>query len=208
VSGQTCDACTVPSVPPASTGTGGIVTDANGLRGTFLYVERSRLSDVQMALRVRDLSRASQTWGTNVPIVSEDRFRSGPFSIIDIPNDADFRSTLRIYSLDSFDATPVLLRLYGRTDAPAASPFAFTTDTLLGEATVTLAVESIPTNTPYPTRPAFRELSDLSVIGNPKGHHQLRLEVTSLREGKRLWAFVSVTNNSTQHVTVLEPLIP
>lgn len=203
--GVQCGECPNPLLSPKSTGSPFVRTDA-AVRGTFLYIDRVHSSDIEMSLRVRDLSRVSQTWGTAIPIVREDEFRSQATSIIDIPNDPDFRSTLRIYGLDGRDATPLSVRLYGRNEA-TGNPFGIVADSLLGETTLTLSVD--PDTQPsalYPTRPAFLELSGFDSVGNPQGFRRLRVEITPLREGKRVWAFVSVTNNTTQHVTVLSPL--
>lgn len=194
-----------PLLSPNSTGAPGIAWDEPGVRGTFLYVDRAHISDIQMVLRVRDLSRASQTWGTSLPIVREDRFRAEPISIIDIPTDPDFRQTLRVYGLDGSDPTPVLVRLYGRNEN-ANNPLRLVEDSFLGEAMFTLSFDSSAQFFRYPIRPAFLELSGLAALGGAQGHSRVRIEVTPMREGKRVWAFVSVTNNSTQHMTVLEPL--
>lgn len=44
----------------------------------------------------------------------------------------------------------------------------------------------------------------VSVIG-PASSPFVRVEVEPLGEGARFWAFVSVTNNETQHVTLITP---
>lgn len=36
-------------------------------------------------------------------------------------------------------------------------------------------------------------------------HDTVRAEIEPLTEGLRYWAFVSVTNNETQHVTTITP---
>ena len=47
-----------------------------GFPGVFVYVERQAADQVAFALRFRDISRQSQTWGTEIPVVREGEFRS------------------------------------------------------------------------------------------------------------------------------------
>ncbi|HSY48249.1 MAG TPA: hypothetical protein VLC46_05515 [Thermoanaerobaculia bacterium] len=203
--GVFCGECSSPLLPPTSTSSPFIQTDVPGLRGTFLYIDSAHIADVQMVLRVQDLSRALETWGTSVPLVREDRFRAEPMSIVDVTTDPQFRQTLRVYGLDGTDPTPVRLRLYGRNEKPD-NPLGFAADSLLGEALFTLSVDSSAPSLLYPTRPAFLELSGLAALGGSQGYSRVRIEVTPMRDAKRVWAFVSVTDNNTQHMTVLEPL--
>jgi hypothetical protein len=203
--GVMCDACTGPALSANSTARPFIQTDVPGNRGTFLYVDRGLVTQVAMSLRVRDLSRALETYGTSIPVVQEDRFVARTLTINDIPTSAEFRQTLRIYGLDVADATPVIVRLYGRSPASSDNPYGETVDTLLGERTFMLS--TVPSqSSQYPTRPAFLEIGGLDILGGAKGFLTTRIDVIPASEGKRLWAFVSVTNNTTQHVTALEPV--
>src|SRR5260370_32300719 len=44
-----------------------------------------------------------------------------------------------------------------------------------------------------------------STLPELQGVDRVRIEITPATDGLRLWAFVSVTNNETQHVTVIAP---
>jgi hypothetical protein len=202
--GVTCDACTGSVLSPNSTARPFIQTDVPGNRGTFLYVDRGLVTQVAMSLRVRDLSRALETYGTSIPVVQEDRFVARTLTINDIPATSEFRQTLRIYGLDTGDATPVIVRLFGRRPASSDNPFGETVDVLLGERMFILS--TVPSPSTYPTRPAFLEIGGLDPLGGAQGYPTTRIDVIPASEGKRLWAFVSVTNNTTQHVTALEPV--
>lgn len=199
VNGPFCNECGSPLVPPNSTLSPMVPSAAPPLRGTFLYIDRDRLRDIQLSLRVRDVSRMSDSWGTSLPIVREERF-SDALSIIDIPVTADFRQTLRIYGLDPADSTLVRVRLYGRNENPT-DPTQARQDEKLGE--ITLALMTDPS--PNKIFPPFVEIQSLAGIAPLGSYKRVRVDVTSLGIAKKVWAFVSVTANSTQHVTILEP---
>ncbi|HEX2123604.1 MAG TPA: hypothetical protein VHL59_18385, partial [Thermoanaerobaculia bacterium] len=111
----------------------------------------------------------------------------------------------RVYGLDGLDATPVRLRLYGREEGDV--PSEARPDVLLGELTLTLNAAAVRTISGHQVLPAFAEIAGVHAFGSPSGFQRLRLDVTPLREGKKIWALVSSTNNQTQHVTILEPLV-
>lgn len=189
-----------PPLSPNTTIRPTLVGDRPGYRGTFLFVDRAHISDVSLVLRARDLSRASSTYGTAMPVVPEEEFTNGTVSLNDIPVDTNFRSTLRVYSLDSSRATTVRLTLYGVTIDPV-EPHA---DTSLG--TVELRLRDLSTSLPANTVaiPGFLEVVNVDEI-MPSSFRQLRIDVQPVDGASRIWAFVTVTHNDTQHVTVIAP---
>ena len=203
VNGPFCNECGPPLVAPNSTLSPIVPSAGSPLRGTFLYIEKDHLRDIQLSLRVRDVSRTSDSWGTSLPIVREERF-SDTLSIIDIPATDDFRRTLRIYGLDAADPTPVRVRLYGRNENPTDATQA-RQDDLLGEMTVSLMTDASQAFLVDKLFPAFAEIQSLSGIASFGSYKKVRIDVTSLGTNRKIWAFVSVTANSTQHVTILEP---
>lgn len=132
-----------------------------------------------MELRVRDLSRESQTWGTELPIVSTNKFQI-LIRLIDIPTDSRFRTTLRIYSLNAGAAHVRVMPLNGRS--------------ILAEQTVTLQGFAAPWYAqvePFP--PGLVD-------------DRVRVEIEPVQPTDlRLWAFVTITNNATQFVTAVTP---
>jgi hypothetical protein len=78
-------------------------------------------------------------------------------------------------------------------------------------ATVTLTLFGIPVCPIAPCvsdRPAFRDFDLESIPILRSGNFPSGVDVTittGVRGNGRLWAFVSVTNNDTQHVTVYTP---
>ena len=113
---------------------------------------------------------------------------------------------LRLYDVDARDGSTARLRFYGVNPATDV-PFKFggpspQLDPLLLEMTVALKAERRPGTPLFDL--AYAQLS-LGSLPEMQGRDRIRIEVTPLTSGLRLWAFVSVTNNETQHVTVVAP---
>jgi hypothetical protein len=163
----------------------------------YLEVECGRVRDLAIQFRVQDLSRQSETWGTTVPVVRESElFQGVRLNLIDIPNTADFRSLLRVYGFDKGVEGAVTIRFFA---VDAGVHERGNGDDLLLELHRQLAVDPrAPTWGPPLLQVPLWTLPEL------QDHTRIRVEV----EGEshlRLWAFVSATNNSTQHVTVIAP---
>lgn len=170
-----------------------------GNPATILAVPTGRSGDLVFTLRVQDLSRQSQTWGTTIPVVGETKFHSDAVWLLDLPISTSFRNTLRIYEIDGRSPAQVVVRVFAIAPAhpiwlKAASP-----DRLLGEATVTLRPGS------RNITPGYAEIADLSKIASLIGVSRVAIQVQPLTPGLRIWSFASVTNNETQHVTVITP---
>jgi hypothetical protein len=140
------------------------------------------LFDVQ--LRVQDISRESQTWGTSLPVVREADFRP-VIRLHAIPADSRFRDTLRIYG--SADAQPVQVRIMDEAN-----------HTLI--ASLQIDMVQPPDKTDFPPfaqvtslRDAFPQLAAYETVG------------VEVEASAPVWAFISITNNETQHVTVIAP---
>src|SRR5947209_4818998 len=73
------------------------LTPSNSGGGLFLSVPRGRIDDIDINLRVQDVSRQSQTWGTQIPVVRDTDFRAVVL-LHNVPTDARFRSGLRAYN--------------------------------------------------------------------------------------------------------------
>lgn len=158
----------------------------NGNPGRFLFVPKDEVQNLAMNLRVFDRSRSAQNFGTELPIVRESRFTEGytTLTLVDVPTDARFRNTLRIYAtgpanvivrVEAPTISPVdhevELQPGGNVFEPATATFS-TFPTGVGPATVTISIPTPPITPP----PA-----------------------------PRMWAFVAVTNNDTQMITTVTP---
>lgn len=171
-----------------------------GGNGVFVSVRTTDVEKVTFQLRVQDISRQAQTWGTTIPTVRESQaFTTGTASLTDVVQNADFRSMLRIYGFDpEAPQRLVRVRIYGidpqRTEPVGAG------DSLLYERVLTIDLHPITLFTDAP----MIELP-LWTVPELQGQERLRIEVERASADLRFWAFVSITNNATQHVTILAP---
>jgi hypothetical protein len=155
----------------------------------FLYVREGDM--VSLNLRVRDLSREAQNWGTEIPLVTpEQTFTSAPIQLSGITLDPRTRQTLRVYDYDGLNAATFNVRLIPRESPQTVVERAY-------------AMTEKRTET-FPDRPGYAEinLADLA----PSGYSGLAdVVITHPYGGPRLWAFVSITNNDTQFITTVTP---
>lgn len=162
-------------LPAQSTVRNPTVTQNNAL-GAILYAFPTEAPAVRLHLRVRDLSRQAETFGTEVPVVTDADFRS-TVRLLDVPVDPRFRVTLRIYSL--------------RTDPPV------TVTLLANSGTAPLQTFNVALNH------GGAQLDPVAgLIGNSAVGSAVRVVVDSPTK-EPIWAFASVTNNDTEDVTVI-----
>lgn len=162
--------------------------------GYLVHVQRGR--DIAFNLRVRDLSRADGSWGTELPVVRESELLRGDTELINIPNEDGFRVLLRVYDPSALPARSVRVRVY-----PVRG------DSLLGERWLALDDVKLPFPVPdFPYHPGYAEvyLSETSFPGIA-GHERLRIELRPEPGDFGYWAFATVTHNETQHVTTITP---
>ncbi|MBW3565243.1 MAG: hypothetical protein KY459_11000 [Acidobacteria bacterium] len=184
--------CPIIVVPPHSAINPPIIGSGRGLPGKLLRLRRDVGEDIAFALRVRDISRNALTAGTEIPVVRErDLKRSVVF--LDIPLDGRFRQHLRIYdSLPHEHCVDVTIRYFDMESSL----------TLLTDERRLMRDDC---SQPFgSSAPNAVELSDLA-SRLPGSSGSIGIEITAKRETDRISAFVSVTNNETQHVTIVTP---
>jgi IPT/TIG domain-containing protein len=163
----------------------------------FLHVAGSNA--LAFHLRVRDVSRQSESWGTEIPVISERKaFTGEPILLNDIPFGSDARVMLRIYDFD------------GPTGGDVDVEVHFNDGTGNLSEQFALARVSFPGGTvqQYPPAPGYIEVdltSELAGFPLTNNVTSLRVLVNSPHVDKRLWAFISVTNNRTQQITTVTP---
>jgi hypothetical protein len=175
-------------------------------QGAILLLDRRFSDSVEVHLRVQDISRQSQTWGTEVPVVREKGLYQGTLNLLDIPIGVAFRQTLRVYDVDARPDAVVRVRFYRvnpATDTTSEVLDPAPPDLLVAERTVHLITEQRIGTPAYDL--GYAEISNVGVLPELQNVDRIRIEVTSLTTGLRFWGFVSVTNNDTQHVTVISP---
>ena len=160
----------------------------------LIHVRKPLDAALRFSLRVRDLSREDESWGTELPVVHEREFVQR-VQLFDVPLQPRFRQNLRIYALPQGTTccTDVAVRFYS-----------IDTSTLLYETTAKLTLPPPSYGSPdFPAQPETVELSFLGNIAQLAGHDRVRVEIDG---GSRLiWAYASITNNATQDVTVVSP---
>lgn len=166
--------------------------------GSFLHVVDGRPEDLVISLRAHDLSRQLETWGTTIPVVTGEDLYTGRavIGLNDIASGPDFRSRLRIYDFDQSQGRSVVVRVY---EIEPGIPNQPTEDVLLSETRHSFAPASL--ELPHGS-PGYIELP---LPRTEDGLSRLRLEIEGEELSLRFWAFVTITNNNTQHVTIQSP---
>lgn len=160
--------------------------------GFFQFVSKPGNERVSFNLRVVDQSRQSQTWGTEIPIAREKDVRTATVALLNVPTDSRFRTMLRVYDFDGALNHIVLVRFYADRD-------------VLAETRLTLS-KPINSGAEPGDLPGYAQIGNFTdTFPQLAAFPRLRVEITPISEGVRYWAFISVTNNETQHVTTITP---
>ncbi len=160
--------------------------------GVLFLIPRGMESWLAYSSHIADRSRRATDAGTELRVVNEHEAGSD-LIILDVPLTAESRQTLRIYDLDAVDGREVIVdvRIQGRPD--------------LVTVTATLADKIVCVTTPcYPQYPTYAVLN-LDAIPQLRNAGNADITVRGRTNEALLWAFVSVTNNDTQHVTTFSP---
>lgn len=171
-----------------------IYTQGNG--GQFLYVRPGDEDKLFFNTRIYDEARLTQTAGAEIPVVREHELRTTILSLNGIPLAPQYRHTLRVYDADARADARVLIHVYaGAETTPRASVVRS-----LARSPETFEL----TSARLPSHPGYLELNPRELVALD-GVDTFRIEVEPVDAGLRFWAFVSVTNNETHHVTTVTP---
>jgi hypothetical protein len=160
------------------------LSGASAPGGAVAYVSRQFTQRLSFNAFVRDFSREVQGYGTEMPVLREKDLFGRPFSILMVPTDAKYRTALRILRTDGYNT--VALRVYADGSEPLV-------DTNVQLRSHELSYASLVIDDLVRTFPQLAGKSPLRVVIDP----------SSTFAGT--WAFVSVTNNETQNVTIISP---
>jgi hypothetical protein len=160
----------------------------------LLYVSNQGARDVSMGLRVADVSRNTLNGGTDLPVIRGDEFLTRTAQLLNVPLDNQrFRLLLRAYDV-TYGEAEFAVRFYP-ADEDAVSPVYGTTVTA-----------KTPRYGPFRAEAAYAELDITQLLHLRLAWPQTaRIEIQPLTPGSRYWAFVSLTNNDTQLVTLVTP---
>ncbi len=166
----------------------------------LLLVDDQYADQLVFSARVRDLSRNTQSWGPWLPVVPESAAVRGPLSLVDIPLTTGFRQTLRVYSFDTAADRSVRVRVYGAVPPDPANPSSYQDpNPLLGD--VILPLRYAPR---FGGSPLYAEIGNIATIASVTAYE--KVWVTIEPQGDfGVWGMVSITNNTTQEVTMIVP---
>ena len=161
--------------------------------GSIMYIERAFSDSISLSLRLLETSTGQSV---QLPVVRERSFFTRRFQILDVPNPGlGERITLRVYGIDPGVLGKVQVRIFvqGAEQLTRDNVYDFT------------VVQRLYSTLAYsvPVRPALVEVSYYAPLTNTAD--LLRFEIEPLTPEMPIWAFVSVTDNVTQHVTLLTP---
>jgi hypothetical protein len=178
-----------------------------GLDGLLLYVPRDvDRDDVHIAARGRDRSRSEDRFGTEVPVIWERDLLAGPMMLLDVPIDPRYRVALRLFDAYQYN-TRFTVRFFDMNELRNGRR------TLLHETTIGATWDPSRNPANYPIRPSFAFVGDL-VAAYPALRNTTTvaieisgatLLVTPPPPSHRFWALASITNNTTQELTVVSP---
>lgn len=160
--------------------------------GYVLHPAKDSTDQLAINILVRDLSKQSEALGTELPAVRERDFKTRRVTLLNVPSDPKYRLTLRVYS---FDPLPGMNTVQYWAHTMSTSE----------QATFWTAELKPPRHENEPWSATVDLMTAHPEIAN-KG--ALRVTVMPVRTdlaGPRFWAFVTVTNNQTQHVTAITP---
>jgi len=163
--------------------------------GAVLHVQREYADLVRLSLRLRELTRGSAA-GVELPVVRERNFFTRTIHILDVPLRLNSRTTLRVYDVDTRPGTAVRIRFF----EPQSTTPLLTLDTAF-----TLPPTYNP-NLSLNVTPGYIQLNGLEEIYPVlRNIDRIRVEIQPLSTDLRMWAFISITDDVTQQVTLLTP---
>jgi len=154
-------------------------------QGLLYFPERRNAASLRYALHIRDTSRSAQDLGTQIPVVTP-RQTTYDISLLDIPTDARYRRTLRIFDIDAVERS-VTVTVLPMGELAAGETFTVALSTGCAE--------------PLCDTPAFASVNLDPIVAKFSTASAVRVHVSSPMHDARLFAVATVTNNDTQHVT-------
>ncbi len=161
----------------------------------ILYLSKDGAKDVSFGLRVADTSRHALNGGTDLPVIREGELLTGTAQLHNVSlENSTFRILLRVYDL-SYSEAQFAVRFYPAThEDPHPSVYSLT------------LTASTQRQAPFRAEAAYAELDIAQLLNLRLAWPQVaRIEIEPLTPGSRYWAFVSLTNNETQLVTLITP---
>ncbi len=164
-----------------------------------LFLIDGPADQVRFSTVVRDISRQNETWGAEIPAVRERELRADHIELIRVPTDPAFRRNLRLYTVRTDttvnDVSALRVRVYDVAED------LFARERLLGEREFTLDSRSGQ----EPGYVGYLMVSNIDELFAGAQTNAVRIVVERISGTAKLWAFVTLTNNETHHVTTVTP---
>ena len=160
----------------------------------LFHVRSDSARPVGLSLRI---SSRPDDLGTQLPIVSEEEFRTGVASLMIVhTSDERYRTLLRLYDPDAVPGRALRVRAY-----------ALFTGRLVADRVIALSVPEQPVaETPF--YPGYAEVAiDQAFVFDTtvRAGAPLRLEVEPVADGQRFWAMATMTSNATNQFLLVTP---
>lgn len=162
----------------------------------FLYVPKETADKMRMSLFVEASNKdhLEARGFTELPIIRAADFTEGRLQLVGLRIDPGFRQTVRMFGLDGSKSGYVNMRV-----------FKFNSNELLFEWPFYVGpISDEKTSDGKQLRPAFGMECDISAYLHSYGQN-VRIDLESMTPGLKYWAFISVTNNTTQHFYTVLP---
>ncbi|MGK2857047.1 MAG: hypothetical protein ACSLFQ_07565 [Thermoanaerobaculia bacterium] len=162
----------------------------------WIDLPRAEAEATRMSLLVESSERGRPAMRsyTEIPVVRESEFRDVRMQFVGVRMDPGFRQTIRIYGLDPYARAEVMMRV-----------FSLETGEELHSCVHELWPLSFETGDGgLAKHPSFGMECDMSEHVLAHGQ-KVRIELEPVTPGQRYWAFISVTNNETQHFYTVLP---
>ena len=153
----------------------------NRAAGLVLFLPRGQ--EWSFSSHIRDVSRDASQWGTEIQVVRESDTRQN-IVLQNVPFDPRYRLQLRIYNIDGVSMRVVVRQGITARDVSVVGPCI-----------------ARPCNS---NQPAYASVDLRQMFPGLTGTQMIEV-LQSVLQPLRLWAFVTVTNDETQHVTVISP---
>jgi hypothetical protein len=144
--------------------------------------------------RIRDLSREADSFGTEIPAIRVPQMKTGKGAILDIPHDPRFRLMLRVYG-DWNGGGDLVMRFVNETTGRSRDE---RFPIKAGD-----GLNPLDDGDPAAAPALYGTIADFDAWPEMQDAARMRIELSTTNESARYWAFVSVTNNETQQVTIL-----
>ena len=181
------------------------------IAGRIAYINRSSADQLIYIDRLYDVTR-SPAFAVDIPVVREKDLKTSRITLAHVPFDSRVRLMLRVY--DPFQTPDAEVAVQFWSEWPVSNagggPFATPpTPQLLGSTNLKLHTTARPpSGSDLDVEPAYAQLPiSADMLSNIPAYSAAAflVDIEPVTAGLRFWAFVSVTDNSTQHVMVIAP---